>query len=127
MGHGNAARAFDRWGPTLDPRPLAVLARMALSTLDGDAAPIYWAGWEHLATSGGHPRPACGRCRGCKACRAPRRSVDRAVEALLEARVITRERRASRGRNAEYRLWLDGPAPVDHGAVDPLPGLDGDP
>lgn len=117
-------RAFDRYGPELDPRPLNVLARMALLSLDADARPVYWGGWEHLAPAAGHPRPACGRCRGCEKCRPARRAVERALDPLLEARIVTRSRRASRGRNAEYTLHLDHPAPVDNGAPETLPGLE---
>lgn len=114
MGAQNVARALHSWGPELDPRPLLILVRMAVTALDGDAAPWFEGGWDLLARAAGHVAPAgCERCRGCKACAAPRKSVQRAVAGLVAAGAIVRTRPPSRHRPARYRLYLDGPAPVE--------------
>lgn len=110
------------WGPVLNARPLAVLIKMALTALDDAVTPRFFGGWDVLATAAGHATPeSCARCRGCKACLPARRAVTKSLEALLAMGAITRTRRASRGRTAEYRLWLDHPAPVDDPTLDTLP------
>lgn len=128
MGAGNVARALHTWGPVLDPRPLLILVRMSVTALDGDTAPWFEGGWDELARAAGHIAPSgCGRCRGCKACAASRKAVQRAVKGLTEARAITRIRAPSRSSAARYRLWLDGPAPVDQNRQTELFLGDGDP
>lgn len=123
MGYSNATRAIDTWGPVLDARPMVVLIRMAHMAHDQHRVLRFYGGWTILATAAGQRVPVgCEKCRGCKACNASQRAVERAVASLVRARAITRERRGRRGHAAEFRLWLDGPAPVDDALFDRPPG-----
>lgn len=111
-------RAIDTWGPVLHsghPAAVTVLVRMAITALDSDGSPWFSAPWQMLATACGRPPVTCDpNCRGCKACAAARKAVQREIRHLVDARAITRVHVAAKNRSAKYRLHLDGPAPVDN-------------
>lgn len=95
MGAGLAALAMAT--PGLSPAARCVLTRMALTAHDTDPVPIYWAGWEFLATQGlGYPGYS----------RAAEQAVLRAIRQLQAADLIKVQRAGRPGNRAEYVLTL---------------------
>jgi len=96
-------RVYHSWRH-LDDRPFRVLAYMALRARDHDAEPWYGAGHDELALI------ALGLAMGTERERdAGHRTVRRAFTVLHKAGAIRTARHARPGRQATYRLFLDGP------------------
>ena len=79
-----------------------VLIRMALTALDSDPEPAYWAGWQPLAQI----LDLVGTDE------TNRRRIRERIAELHDAGAVTRTKRGHNGSNAVYRLWLDAPAPL---------------
>jgi hypothetical protein len=104
VGAANVLRVYHSWRRHLDDRPFCLLAYMALRARDNDAEPWYGAGHEELAVI------ALGLAIGTERERlAALRAVSRAMKALHAAGAIRTSKRARPGRQATYRLTLDGP------------------
>ena len=54
MGKSSIARAYEDWAH-LDHQPFRVLVYLALRSLDEEAPPIYYAGWEEIARAANLP------------------------------------------------------------------------
>lgn len=109
-------KCYLNWRPHLDDRPFCVLAYMALRARDHDAEPWYGAGHEELATM------ALGLKMGTEAERAAGfRAVRRAFTALHKAKAVETIRHARPGKQASYRLWLDGRTQDAHRPVNNPP------
>jgi hypothetical protein len=112
VGAANAMRVYTAWSH-LDDRPLRLLIYMALRARDHDAEPWYGAGHEELATIAlGLKPPQTDRER-----EAVYRTVRRAMTALHQARAIRTTRYSAPGKQASYRLYLDGPTQDGHRPV----------
>jgi hypothetical protein len=119
VGAANAMRVYAAWGH-LDDRPFRLLIYMALRARDHDAEPWYGAGHEELAEIGLGLKPP----QTSRESEAVYRAVRRAMTALHDARAIRTTRRAAPGKQASYRLYLDGPTqdgerPVNTGVDNP--------
>ena len=95
MGAGLAALAMAR--PGLSPTARLVLTRMALTAHDTDLEPVYWAGWEFLATQGLGYRTYTP---------AAKLAVARATAELQAADCLKVRRSGRPGNRAEYVLTL---------------------
>jgi hypothetical protein len=103
VGSSNVLRVYHSWSH-LDDRPFRLLAYMALRARDHDAEPWYGAGHEELAMIALGLAMATDRERD-----AGFRAVRRAFTALHKARALKTIRHARPGKQASYRLFLDGP------------------
>lgn len=95
MGAGLAALALTQEGIPYAAR--LVLVRMALTAHDRDPEPVYWGGWEFLATQGLGYRTYTPNAK---------RAVGRAVEQLQSADLVKVRRAGKPGARAEYLLTL---------------------
>lgn len=98
MGASNVAMVFTYWAH-LDHREVRALTYMANISMDADAPPVYFGGWEALAVALGadpHGNPQSGR-----------RTAVRVLGALSKAGAIVSSGQARTGVRAEYALALD--------------------
>ena len=101
MGAGNVKAAYALWRRQVSDRPFVVLAYMALRSLDGDDTPVYFGGWEELASA------ALGLAVVDEADReAAKQSVKRCTKILRRAGAITTRNTPRLLNRAEYVLHL---------------------
>lgn len=101
MGAGLALRVYEGPYAGLGHAARHVLVRMAVSALDCDAEPSYWAGWQPLAVA------LCLRGKE----ETNRTMVRRYMRELHSAGAITMTALGNQYQRTTYRLWLDMPAP----------------
>lgn len=128
MGAGLVKLCFDRWSH-LDAEPFRVLVFMAVTVLDDDPEPTFWAGRVALVGALGRTMgdPDVTGAAAEQYRRRTLRKLDRAIRSLTVAGVIKLAGRPAPGKNAEYRLdlWMDqttvSVVRSDHGERGPLP------
>lgn len=104
MGAGNVKLAYARW-PDLPDLPFRLLVYMAVVSMDEDAQPSFWGGWESLALAGGRlVPPACDDKEVVKVRRAALKAVNGAIGKLLDRGAIVVKTAAAPGRNTTYVL-----------------------
>jgi hypothetical protein len=101
MGAGLVLRVYEGPYAGLSYPAMVMLTRMAVSALDCDPEPRYWAGWQPLAIA--------LRLKGKDA--SNRRNVRKYVRELHDAGAVTLIRKGNIHGASTYRLWLDMPAP----------------
>jgi hypothetical protein len=107
VGAGNVKLVYARWA-LLPDLPFRVLVFMALIIPDANKPPRYWDRWEALALSLGRVVPDEADDDAVRLERqAALRAVNRATGALVRAKAVTVEQRASPGRTTVYRLNLE--------------------
>lgn len=106
MGAGLVLRVYEGPHAALDHAARHVLVRMAVSALDCDPQPSYWAGWQPLAVA------LCLKGKEDT----NRTQVRRYMRELHDAGAITLTNRGNIHGPSKYRLWLDMPAPRVNGA-----------
>jgi hypothetical protein len=104
LGAGNVKLVYARWAGLPD-LPFRVLVYMALVTMDEDAKPCFWGGWESLALAAGRIVPdRCDDPEVTKARRAALKAVNGAVKTLVDRGAVRVKTPAAPGRNATYEL-----------------------
>ncbi|MFJ4161779.1 hypothetical protein [Micrococcus luteus] len=120
MGKSSIARVYEDWNH-LDHQPFRVLGRLALSSIDIETPPIYYAGWEALAAAARIPwdpeepdlagmdaetRQATIKARA-SARRNSKARVNKILRALEDAGAIVRSGGAQAGQRQVIGLTLD--------------------
>lgn len=124
MGAGNVKLVYARWHDLPD-LPFRLLAYMALVSMDEDAEPSYWGGWEALALAIGRlvPPRSDANPEAVKVRRAALKAVATATNRLIEKRAIFVKVAAAPGRNATYGLNLSNR--TVHAQGEPSADIDG--
>lgn len=100
MGARLALTLYAEWALYLTPREMTAAVRMALTALDDGAPPLYFGGWEELATALGYCTPGADP-------ESVRRQTQRVVTKLGRKGVITSSGQARPRVRAEYAMNLD--------------------
>lgn len=120
LGKSSISRIYEDWSH-LDHQPFRALVYLALRSLDEEAPPVYYAGWEALAAATGipwdpqepfldHLDPAerkAARTTRSKARRAAINRVGRILRTLEEAGAILRAGEAQQGSRQVIGLTLE--------------------
>jgi hypothetical protein len=109
MGAGLVMRVYEGPHAGLTPNARHVLIRMAVSAMDCDPEPSYWAGWQPLAEA------LCLRGKE----ETNRSKVRRYMRELHTAGAITLTVSGNQYHATIYRLWLNMPAPRNADGLHP--------